>query len=101
MTTPHIDLEGLADGLNGQFWTWFTAYKDQEWGVGGARYAHAVRTAAEKQDAEAVLMLRCVIFAQTEIERLFAYPPQLRQSMIAQARQELQSGGASRRGPGL
>ena len=99
MTAP--DLEGLTDGLNGQFWLWFAAYKEQEWGAGGERYQQAVKRAAEKQDTEAMLMLRCVIFAQTEIERLFAYPSELRQSMLVKARQELHSGGSSRRGPGL
>ena len=99
MSTPN-ELEQLQDGLNSEFWRLFVEHKQAEWGVGGARYEMAVRTAAEKQDEQAIRMLQMVLFARTEIERLFQWP----QERVGHVRSQLRDTvfpGPSRRGPGL
>lgn len=100
MSDETHERETLTEGLESSFWRWFRDHTQQEWGVGGVRYAAAVKRAAEKGDAEAVAYLRMVVFAQSEIERLFAYPTERLQQLRGQLRRpdELT---ASRRGPGL
>jgi hypothetical protein len=90
--------EILTDGLNSDFWRWLQAQKDREWGVGGQRYHQAVTRAAEKADAESATFLRMVLFAKTEIDRLFA-APQERLTTLRHGRDTTTT--TSRRGPGL
>jgi hypothetical protein len=92
--------ESLQDGLHSPFWQWFQTHKEKEWGVGGARYEQAVKLAAEKQDADSVAMLRMVLFARNEIERLFQAPYE-RLNGLRHADRTDTALGASRRGPGL
>lgn len=93
------ELEQLTDGVTSEFWRWFLAHKEREWGIGGQRYEQAVLTAASKQDAESVAFLRMVLFARTEIERLCAAPAE-RLNVLKHTRPDGVA-SASRRGPGL
>ena len=92
------EYEHLLDGVNSEFWAWMKAHKDKEWGIGGERYHQAVTRAAEKGDAESAAFLRMVLFAKTEIDRLFAAPVERIQTL--KHGRDITS-TASRRGPGL
>lgn len=100
MSAPDIDLEGLNDGLSSPFWAWFKSYAEREWGAGGERYQLAVQTAAEKNDPDSVAMLRMVIFAKKEIDRLMKAPDEERARLRHASGPEHVVAG-SRRGPGL
>jgi hypothetical protein len=89
MTNP-VDLDVVMDGLTGQFWTWFSTHVTNEWGPAGLRYQQAVRAAAT--DANAVVELQKVLYAQEQILLLMRHPQEklnvLKQKAIQAAEKE-------------
>ena len=102
MTSDAIDqLAVWQDGLTSDFWAQFRAHIEREWGKGGERFHLAVKQSLAKPDSDSLAMLRMVMFAQTEIERLLAYPSEQASRLKHEVLAARGAGEASRRGPGL
>lgn len=97
MSEPTKDREALDEGIHTAFWALFGEHVTREWGPAGLKYQQAVRDAAK--DANAVVELQKILFAQEQILLLMKWPADTLKRLQEQARPQMAT--ASRRGPGL